>query len=119
MGSFRRVGRVLVAVLVLVVVIGGWAAYRIGLGRPFTKAQLEQRVALDIFRDDPDMFTRGGIGDGSWWDIWSPRFTDDSPARASALAARKRRLLAHLYSYAPSANGTSAGRSDETIAWFL
>lgn len=111
--------RVALLVAVGLALAGGWALYRTLLGRPFREEHLLQRVALELYRDDPDMVTRGGIGDGSGWDVWSSRFTDSSPAREERLAARKRRLLGLLRSYPRAAEGTPARLSREIVEWHL
>jgi uncharacterized protein (DUF885 family) len=112
----RRVAVVVVAGLALV---GAWALYRTLVGRPFRETHLLQRVALELYRDDPDSVARAGIGDASWWDVWSARFTDSSPAREERLLARKRKLLALLRSYPLPAEGTPARLSHEIVEWYL
>ncbi len=112
----RRVAVLVAAGLALA---GVWALHRTLIGRPFREAHLQQRIALELYRDDPDMVARGGIGDASWWDVWSERFTDNSPAREERLAARKKRLLALLRSYPLPDEGTQAGLSREIVEWYL
>ena len=101
------------------VIATGWLLYTTLFGRPLRETHLQQRIAFDLFWDDPDMVARGGIGDGSFFDRWSSRFTDDSPARTERLAARKRRLLALLRSYPPPEAGTKEWLSREIVDWYL
>ena len=111
--------RVLLVIGGALIVVAGWSLYATLLGRPFREAHLQQRVALDLFWDDPDMVARGGIGNGSFWDRWSSRFTDDSPARTERLAARKRHLLELLRSYPLPAPGTKERLSRDIVDWYL
>ena len=101
------------------VVATGWLLYATLFGRPLRETHLQQRIAFDLFWDDPDMVARGGIGDGSFFDRWSSRFTDNSPARTERLAARKRRLLALLRSYPLPEAGTKDRLSREIVDWYL
>ncbi len=101
------------------VVAAGWCLYATMLGRPLRESHLEQRIAFDLCWDDPDLVARGGIGNGAFWDLWSRRFTDNSPARSERLAARKRRLLALLRSYPIPEPGTQERLSREIIDWYL
>ena len=110
--------RVLLLVGGTLVVAAGWSLYATLFGRPLCEAHLEQRVAFELYWDDPDMVARGGIGDGSFWDRWSRRFTDNSPAR-SERSARKRRLRALLRSCPLPAPGTKERLSREIVDWYL
>ncbi len=58
--------------LALVVVLG-YAAYRIGWGKPFTLNMLANRQALEFLVRNPELFTAVGITDGTFLDHHSDK----------------------------------------------
>lgn len=66
---FRVLGWVGLALLL----VAGYSAYRIGLGKPFTINQLANRQAILYLVKNPELFTQVGIVDGTFLDFHSGR----------------------------------------------
>jgi uncharacterized protein (DUF885 family) len=66
---FRWVG-------LLVLVVGGYSAYRIGFGTPFTINELANRQAFLFLLGNPELFTQVGIVDGTILDWHSGKLTE-------------------------------------------
>jgi len=84
-----------------------------------SSAGVQTRVAYELYLDDPEMMTLGGIGNGAFWDVWSSRLTDVSPARTQALVRRKARLLRQLRTCEPPADGTIERLSHDIVLSYL
>jgi len=59
----------------MVLVVAGYAAYRIGFGQPFTINQLANRQAFVFLVGNPEVFTQVGIIDGTIFDWHSGKLT--------------------------------------------
>jgi uncharacterized protein (DUF885 family) len=57
----------------LVLLAGGYAAYRVGFGKPFTINELANRQAFLFLIQNPELFTQVGIADGTIFDWHSGR----------------------------------------------
>jgi hypothetical protein len=55
-------------ILLLLLLVGGYAGYRIVWGHPFTINQLANRQALLFLVKNPELFTSVGIADGTMLD---------------------------------------------------
>jgi uncharacterized protein (DUF885 family) len=55
--------------------VGLYAGYRIGWGKPFTINELANRQALVFLTENPELFTQVGITDGTFLDHHSDRLT--------------------------------------------
>jgi uncharacterized protein (DUF885 family) len=73
MKMFRKV---LGWLLLVVLVVGGYAAYRIALGKPFTINELANRQALLFLTKNPELFTQVGILDGTFLDGHSGKLAE-------------------------------------------
>jgi uncharacterized protein (DUF885 family) len=71
----KKIWKVLGWVGLAVLLVGGYAGYRIALGKPFTINQLANRQALLILVDNPELFTQIGIVDGTVLDWHSGKLT--------------------------------------------
>jgi len=69
----KRPLRILGRVALVLLVVGGYAAYRIVWGQPFTINQLANRQALFFLVKNPEIFTSVGIADGTIFDRHSGR----------------------------------------------
>lgn len=83
---FRWVGLV-------VLVVGGYAVYRIGFGKPFTINELANRQAFLFLAKNPELFTQVGLIDGTIFDRHSGKLAkvgvrkrDDDYATAERFA---------------------------------
>jgi uncharacterized protein (DUF885 family) len=65
-----------------VLVLGGYAVYRIGFGKPFTINELANRQAILFLYQNPELFTQVGIVDGT--------FLDWHSGKLAAVGIRKR-----------------------------
>ncbi len=91
----RKILKVLGWIGLVVLLVGGYAGYRIGLGRPFTINQLANRQAFLFLVDNPELFTSVGIADGTIFDRHSGKLAavgvkkrDDDYATAERFAAQ-------------------------------
>ena len=89
---FRWVGLV-------VLLSGGYSAYRIGFGKPFTINELANRQALLFLVGNPELFTQVGIIDGTIFDWHSGKLAavgvkkrDDDYAMAERFARQVRQF---------------------------
>src|SRR5262249_12866713 len=55
-------------IMLLLVLVGGYAGYRIVWGHPFTINELANRQALMFLVKNPELFTSVGIADGTLFD---------------------------------------------------
>jgi uncharacterized protein (DUF885 family) len=55
-------------IVLLLLLVGGYAGYRIAWGHPFTINQLANRQALMFLVKNPELFTSVGIADGTMFD---------------------------------------------------
>jgi uncharacterized protein (DUF885 family) len=61
----KKIWKVLGWIGLAVLLVGGYAGYRIAFGKPFTINQLANRQALLFLIDNPELFTQVGIVDGT------------------------------------------------------
>jgi uncharacterized protein (DUF885 family) len=69
----KRGWRVAGWIALALVVVLGYAAYRIGWGKPFTLNMLANRQALEFLIRNPELFTAVGITDGTFLDHHSDK----------------------------------------------
>ena len=69
----KRIWRIFRWVGLVLLLIAGYSAYRIGFGTPFTMNQLANRQALLFLIDNPELFTQVGIIEGSIFDQHSDK----------------------------------------------
>jgi uncharacterized protein (DUF885 family) len=62
--------------LLAVLLVGGYAGYRLALGQPFSLNQLADRQALIYLVRNPELFTTVGIADGTLFDRHSGRLAE-------------------------------------------
>ena len=65
MKKFWKIGR---WVGLIVLLVGGYSAYRVGFGKPFTLNELANRQTFLYLARDPELFTQVGIVDGTLFD---------------------------------------------------
>jgi uncharacterized protein (DUF885 family) len=78
----KKIWKVLGWIGLAVLLVGAYAGYRIGFGKPFTINELANRQALLILVDNPELFTQVGIVDGTVLDRHS--------GKLSAVGVKKR-----------------------------
>ncbi|HXQ30694.1 MAG TPA: DUF885 domain-containing protein [Steroidobacteraceae bacterium] len=95
----KKVWKVLGWIGLAVLVVGGYCAYRIGFGKPFTINELANRQAIVYLTRNPEVFTQVGIVDGTIFDRHSGKLAevgvkkrDDDYALAERFAAEVRRF---------------------------
>ncbi|MFO1186692.1 MAG: DUF885 domain-containing protein [Alphaproteobacteria bacterium] len=93
MGAFFRV---LGWLLLVVILAGGYAAYRIGWDKPFTINQLANRQAMDFLLSSPETLTGIGLMDGTILDQHSGKLSEVGVAKRDADYARGDKYLKEL-----------------------
>ncbi len=91
-GFFKILGWVLLAALL----VGGYAGYRIGFGKPFNITQLADRQALDFVLRNPELFSQIGLVDGTPLDTHSGKLAEVGVGKRDADYARAERYLVEL-----------------------
>jgi uncharacterized protein (DUF885 family) len=71
--SMKRPWRIAGWIALALVLVLGYAGYRIGFGKPFTINELANRQALLFLMRNPELFTAVGITDGSLFDHHSDK----------------------------------------------
>jgi uncharacterized protein (DUF885 family) len=71
----KKIWKVLGWTGLAVLLVGGYAGYRIAFGKPFTINQLANRQALLILVANPELFTQIGVLDGTVFDRHSGKLT--------------------------------------------
>ena len=89
----KKTWKILGWIGLVVLVIGGYAGYRIGFGTPFTINQLANRQALLFLLDNPELFTDVGLIDGTVFDRHSDKLTAVGVAKRDADYATLRRFI--------------------------
>lgn len=89
---FRIFGWVLLAGLL----VGGYAGYRVGFGKPFTLTQLADRQALDFVLINPELFSQIGLVDGTPFDTHSGKLAEVGVGKRDADYARSEKYLREL-----------------------
>lgn len=93
MGAFFRV---LGWLLLVAILAGGYAAYRIGWDKPFNINQLANRQAMDFLLSSPETLTAIGLMDGTILDQHSGKLSDVGVAKRDADYARGDKYLKEL-----------------------
>lgn len=73
MKKFWKIGR---WVGLIVLLVGGYSAYRVGFGKPFTINELANRQTFLYLARDPELFTQVGIVDGTLFDWHSDKLAE-------------------------------------------
>jgi uncharacterized protein (DUF885 family) len=94
-----RIVRIFLWLLLIGVAVGGYAAYRLIWGTPFTVTQLADRQAIYLLMDEPELLTSVGLVDGSWLDYHSGKFSDYGQAERARQLARAKGYLAELKAF--------------------
>jgi uncharacterized protein (DUF885 family) len=81
------------------VVVAGYAGYRIVWGTPFTINELANRQALQFLTRSPELFTQVGIVDGTIFDRHSGRLAEVGVARRDEDYALLERFLDELHRF--------------------
>jgi len=92
----RRLWRWLRWPLLVLLLLVGWAGYRIGFGTPFTINQLANRQAVIYLLRDPQLLTQLGLIDGTALDFHSGKLTPFTVARRDSDYAVLERFLREL-----------------------
>jgi len=71
----KKIGKVLGWIALAVILVGGYAGYRIAFGKPFTINQLANRQAVLFLIDNPELSTQIGVVDGTLLDRHSGKLT--------------------------------------------
>lgn len=82
--------------LLALVLVGGYAGYRIGFGKPFDINQLANRQAIAFAMDNPEIFSQIGLVDGTLLDNHSGKLAAVGMAKRDADYARAEKFLAEV-----------------------
>ncbi|HXQ63687.1 MAG TPA: DUF885 domain-containing protein [Steroidobacteraceae bacterium] len=72
----KKVWKVLGWIGLAVLLVGGYAGYRIGFGKPFTINELANRQLIVFLVRNPEVFTQVGLVDGTIFDRHSGKLAD-------------------------------------------
>jgi uncharacterized protein (DUF885 family) len=106
MNEFWKVLRWVGLVLILV---GGYAVYRIGFGTPFTINELANRQAFLYLVRNPELFTQVGIVDGTIFDMHSGKLAEVGVKKRDDDYALAQRFVAEVKKF----DRTSLDRQDQ------
>ena len=101
--------RVLRWLVLIALVVGGYAGYRLVWGTPFTITQLADRQAIAFLLDTPELLTAIGLVDGTMLDYHSGALSDYGVAERDRTYARAERNLLELQAF----DRTSLGLQDQ------
>jgi uncharacterized protein (DUF885 family) len=88
--------RILGWLFLVVLLAGGYGAYRIGWAQPFTLNQLANRQAIDFLTRSPELLTSIGIIDGTFLDFHSGKLSPVGVAERDKDYARTEKYLKEL-----------------------
>jgi len=95
----KKFWKILGGVVLVVLLLAGYSAYRIGFGKPFSINQLANRQGLLLLIANPELFTSAGILDGTVLDGHSGKLAavgvqkrDDDYAQAHRFVAEVQRF---------------------------
>lgn len=91
-----KVWKTLRWLLLAIVLVVGYAGYRIGVGTPFTLNQLANRQTLLFLYDNPELLTSVGIADGTVFDYHSGRLSPVGVEKRDADYATFERFAAEV-----------------------
>jgi uncharacterized protein (DUF885 family) len=95
----KKLRKILGWVLLAGVVVGGYAVYRIGFGKPFNINQLANRQAIFLLVDNPELFTQVGIIDGTVLDGHSGKLAAVGVAKRDADYATAERFVHQVQAF--------------------
>jgi len=95
----RGLFRVLRWLLLVAIVVGGYAGYRLVWGTPFTITQLADRQAIGFLFDTPELLTAIGLIDGTMLDYHSGKLSDYGVAERDRNYLRAESNLAELKAF--------------------
>jgi uncharacterized protein (DUF885 family) len=96
-------------ILLVVVVVLGYAGYRTIWGKPFTLNMLANRQAIEFLVRNPELFSQVGIIDGTILDHHSDKLTPVGVAQRDADYAQLQRFADELHQW----DRASLGRQDQ------
>jgi uncharacterized protein (DUF885 family) len=92
----KKALKVLGWTLLVVLVVGAWAGYKIVWGHPFSINQLANRQAMFFLIRNPELFTTVGLVDGTLLDRHSGRLAEVGDAKRDSDYAFARKSLAEV-----------------------
>jgi uncharacterized protein (DUF885 family) len=95
----KTIWSVLKWALLAALIVGGYAAYRVGWGTPFTVNQLADRQALAFVTANPELFSSIGAVDGTQLDFHSSKLSELTVAKRDEEFARSEKFLAELKTF--------------------
>ena len=111
--------RIVLPILLLLVLVGGWWTYRLVWGRPTSIAMFYERAMIEVALDNPQALTSIGLIDNTWLDFHSGKLSDASPAATDRQLARSRDQLATLRAYPRDRQTNDQLLSTDILAWWL
>ena len=112
--------RVILPILLLLAIFGGWWSYRLVLGRPTSISMFYERAMIEVALDNPQALTSIGLIDNTWLDFHSGKLSDASPAATDRQLDRSRRQLRHAARLsAQTARPEDQRLSTDILAWWL
>jgi uncharacterized protein (DUF885 family) len=112
-----RIFRIFLWLLVIGLVAGGYAGYRLIWGTPFTLSQLADRQAIYLLMDEPEFLTQIGIVDGTWLDFHSGKISDYGQAERQREIARAEKFQAELAGFDRSKLGLQDQITYDILQW--
>lgn len=108
----------LIVVLVLVLLVAGFAAWQWRTDKPLKIGWLYERIFMEYAIDDPELLSMMRVLPG-WLDFYSGDLTDASMARGERLMAKLERDLASLHSYDRESLDEDGKLSYDILDYFL
>ncbi len=111
--------RIILPIILLLVIVGGWWSYRLVLGRPTNINMFYERAMIEVALDNPEALTSIGLIDNTWLDFHSGKLSDVSPAATDRQMDRSRRQLTMLRDYPRDSQTEDQRLSTDILAWWL
>jgi uncharacterized protein (DUF885 family) len=105
----KKIWKVLGWIGLAVLLAGGYSAYRVGVGKPFTINELANRQAIQFLVHNPEVFTQVGIVDGTVFDRHSGRLAEVGVRKRDEDYSLAERFVAEVKEF----DRNSLGRQDQ------
>ena len=105
----KKIWKIIGWIGLVVLVLGAYAGYRIGFGKPFTINQLANRQALLFLLDNPELFTDVGLIEGTVFDRHSDKLEAVGVPKRDADYATLRRFVQEVRAF----DRAKLGRQDQ------
>jgi uncharacterized protein (DUF885 family) len=113
------IGRIILALLLVLLIGGGYWSYRLIWGRPMQIDHFYERVFIAFMLDRPQTLSEIGIIDNTWLDFHSGKLDDASPDVTERDVKRIADDLEILHQYDPADETPNQRLSTAILDWFL